>query len=284
MLIVRQLISSVLQEMITDKNFYYCMRKLFIALLFLFCIYNISAQENYEIQVYASPTMTKGSTIFELHSNFTFNGEKEIVKGVRPAHHALHETLEITHGITYNFEIGFYLFTNYLPGYGYRIVGTHIRPRITAPEKWKIPFGLSLSAELGTQQKEYAADTWSLELRPIIDKQWNKFYLSLNPVLGVQLKGIEKQSSPAFTPNIKASYSITPKVSLGTEYYGDLGTLNQFEKGPQQSHALFIVADLYVDPKWEINFGPGFGLTNATDGFVFKLLVGRRINWSKSKK
>ena len=58
------------------------------------------AQENYEIQVYGSQTQPRHSTIFELHSNFTFNGEKEIVKGVRPTHHALHETIEITHGIS----------------------------------------------------------------------------------------------------------------------------------------------------------------------------------------
>lgn len=260
------------------------MRKLIFFILVLLTVYNLSAQENYEIQVYASPTMTKGLTIFELHSNFTFNGEKEIVKGVRPTYHALHETLEITHGITDNFEIGFYLFTNYLPGYGYRIIGTHIRPRIAAPEKWKLPVGLSLSAEFGTQSKEYSADTWSLELRPIIDKQWNKFYLCLNPTLGVQLKGAEKQTAPVFAPNIKASYAVTPKISLGTEYYGDLGVFNDFERGPEQSHALFIVADLYIDPRWEFNFGPGFGLTNVTDGFVFKLLVGRRISWKKSKK
>lgn len=260
------------------------MRKLFSLLLTLLCIHNLSAQENYEIQVYASPTMTKGSTIFELHSNFTFNGEKEIVKGVRPTYHALHETVEITHGITNNFEIGFYLFTNYTDGYGYEIVGTHIRPRISAPEKWKLPVGLSLSAELGTQNKDYATDKWSLEIRPVIDKQWNKFYLAVNPVLGVQLKGIEKQTSPAFTPNIKAAYAVSSKVSLGTEYYGDLGVLNNFERGREQSHALFIIADLFIDPKWEINFGPGFGLTPATDGFIFKLLVGRRITWKQSKK
>ena len=98
-----------------------------------------SSQENYEIQVYAAPTMTRGMTIFELHSNFTFKGEQEIVKGVRPSYHAFHETVEITHGITDNFELGFYLFTNYLSGYGWQIVGTHIRPRITAPAKWNLP-------------------------------------------------------------------------------------------------------------------------------------------------
>lgn len=94
----------------------------------------LSAQENYEIQVYASPTMTKGNTIFELHSNFTFSGEKNTVDKVIPSNHSLHETVEITHGITANFEIGFYLFTNYTEPYGYKVIGSHIRPRISVPQ------------------------------------------------------------------------------------------------------------------------------------------------------
>ncbi len=252
--------------------------------LFIFCFIFpllLTAQENYEIQVYSSPTMSKGQTIFELHSNFTFNGEKDMVKGVTPSYHSLHETVEITHGITDNFELGFYLFTNYTPNHGWKIIGTHIRPRIAAPAKWNLPVGLSLSAEIGWQSKEYSVETSSLEIRPIIDKTFGKLYLSLNPVLGICLKGIDQSSAPAFAPNFKASYGVTPKVSLGAEYYGDLGPINDFEKLPEQNHAIFLVADLYLDPKWEINFGPGFGLTDATDGLVMKLLVGRRINWKK---
>jgi hypothetical protein len=76
---------------------------------------------------------------------------------------------------------------------------------------------------------------------------------------------------------------LSPKVSLGTEYYGDLGPLNQFDKLPEQNHALFLVADLFLDPKWEINFGPGFGLTDATDGFVMKLILGRVLPGAKRK-
>jgi hypothetical protein len=123
-----------------------------------------------------------------------------------------------------------------------------------------------------------------MEIRPIIDKTIGKLYMSLNPVLGVTFQGTDKPSAPAFAPNFKASYAASPKVSIGAEYYGDLGPLNQFEKLPEQNHAIFFVADLYVDPKWEINFGPGFGLTNATDGFVFKMILGRRIDWGKKKK
>jgi hypothetical protein len=258
------------------------MKKLIIIIFFCACTSSY-AQENYEIQVYASPTMTKGSTIFELHSNFTFNGEKNIVEGVRPAFHSLHETIEITHGITENFELGVYLFMNYTNPYGYRIIGTHIRPRISVPEKWKWPVGVSLSAELGIQDKKYSADTKSLEIRPVIDKQFKNFYISFNPVLGIGLKGISNDHTPSFEPNIKVSYTFN-KVALGFEYYGDMGQLNQIPELSEQGHALFLVADLYVDPKWEFNIGPGWGLTKATDGFVFKVLAGRRINWKHQGK
>lgn len=256
------------------------MRAPLIIILFFISLI-VRSQDNYEIQVYASPTMDKGNTIFELHSNFTFNGEKNIVEGVRPAYHSLHETLEITHGFTENFEMGFYLFTDYTNHYGYKLIGTHIRPRITAPGKWKWPVGVSLSTEFGYQRKEYSSDTWSIEIRPIIDKQIKNFYVAFNPTFGIGLKGVSNDHTPGFEPNIKTSYTFN-KVALGLEYYGDLGQLDQVPGFSQQSHALFVVADLYFDPKWEVNAGPGFGLTKATDGFIFKLLVGRRISWKHS--
>jgi hypothetical protein len=248
------------------------------AIILLFITLSARSQENYEIQVYGSPTMTKSNTIFELHSNFTFDGEKNIIDGVYPSNKSLHETLEITHGITENFEIGFYLFTNYTNTYGYKVIGTHIRPRISVPGKWKWPVGVSLSTEFGYQQKEYSPDTWNIEIRPIIDKQFKNFYVAFNPTFDIPLKGISDDHTPGFEPNIKISYTFN-KVALGLEYYGDMGQLNHVPDLSRQSHALFIVADLYVDPKWEVNIGPGFGLTNATDGFIFKLLVGRRIRW-----
>lgn len=254
------------------------MKKIIQIILVLFPAI-LFAQENYEIQVYSAPTQAKNSTIFELHSNYTWNGETQIVDGVRPTNHALHETIEITNGITDNFELGFYLFMNYLPGYGFRIIGTHLRPRIAAPEKWKIPFGLSLSAEIGYQSPNYSKETWSVELRPIIDKQWNKFYASFNPTFGIPLKTVEKNSTPAFAPNIKLAYTFFKNANFGIEYYGDLGPVNSFEKIPQQSHALFFAYDMLNNVKWELNAGAGFGLTPATDGFVFKIILGRRVKW-----
>ena len=254
------------------------MNRILLSAILLFPFKIIFSQENYEIQVYGSPTMTKGSTIFELHSNFTFAGEKNIVEDVNPSYHSLHETVEITHGITENFEIGFYLFTNYTDPYGYKVIGTHIRPRISVPEKWHWPAGVSLSTEFGYQRRQYSPDIWNIEIRPIVDKQWGNFYMAFNPTLGISLKSDTTIHTPGFEPNLKMSYAIN-KIALGLEYYGDIGLINDFPKISEQSHALFIVADLYIDPRWEVNFGPGLGLTNNTDAFVFKLLIGRRINW-----
>jgi hypothetical protein len=256
-------------------------RKLVIALLLF--PYLLAAQENYEIQVYASPAMTKGSTIFELHSNFTFNGQRNIVDKVIPSHHSLHETVEITHGFTENFEIGYYLFTNYTNPYGYKEIGSHIRPRISVPEKWKWPVGVSLSTELGYQRREYSADTWTMEVRPIVDKQWGNFYLAFNPTFGISLKSDSDSHTPSFEPNLKLSVTMH-KMALGVEYYGDLGMLNSIPRLSEQSHALFLVADLYLDPRWEINLGPGVGLTKYTDDLVFKILLGRRITWNNHTK
>ena len=58
------------------------------------------AQDNYEIQVYGAETLEPGSTMIELHSNFTMDGSKVPVDGTQPTNHALHETVEITQGFT----------------------------------------------------------------------------------------------------------------------------------------------------------------------------------------
>ncbi len=246
---------------------------------FIFYIGTAGAQNNYEIQVYASPTQPAGSSMFELHSNYTFSGSTQTVDGVIPSNHSLHETLEITTGITPIFETGVYLFTNYTPGYGYQVVGAHIRPRVMAPADWGLPFGLSLSVEIGYQKPAYANDTWDMEIRPIVDKQWGNFYACINPTFGISLKSEYNNAVPTFEPNVKLSYNVFKNAALGVEYYGDMGAVNQFDPGPEQNHALFLAYDLQNNEKWELNIGAGFGLTPATDPFLVKVIIGRKVKW-----
>ena len=87
------------------------------------------AQGNYEIQVYGADTIEPKSTMVELHSNYTLDGEKNMIDGVYPTNHQEHETLEITQGLTSWSEVGFYVFTSVQNGHGVQWVGDHIRPQ-----------------------------------------------------------------------------------------------------------------------------------------------------------
>ena len=100
----------------------------------LFAAAAARAQDNYEIQVYPSETVEKGHTMVELHSNFTIQGTTTSENGLQPTNHQWHETLEITHGFTDWFEVGFYLFTAVQSGYGWDYVGDNIRPRVMVPK------------------------------------------------------------------------------------------------------------------------------------------------------
>jgi len=113
-----------------------------------------------------------------------------------------------------------------------------------APDTWKLPVGLSLSTEIGFQKAAFSANTWSIEVRPIIDKQWHKWYLSFNPTVGISLKSHYNSSTPTFEPNLQVSYALFNNTGLGIECYGDLGYVNSLEKFPDQSDAIFY----YIRP------------------------------------
>jgi hypothetical protein len=249
---------------------------IFIVLLTL--CFAAQAQDNYEIQVYGAQTTDKGATMVELHSNYTFGGEEYTNDGVLPTHHIIHETIEITHGFTSWFEVGFYFFNAIGDNHRTTYVGSHIRPRVMVPESWKWPVGVSLSMEFGFQKKEYCVDDATLEIRPIVDKTIGRVYLAFNPVFDKSFHGLNKDNSYGFSPNFKGSCKITKVVAAGIEYYGAVGSVKQFDPVKQQSHQLFFVTDLSFATNWEFNAGYGIGLTGATENSIFKVILGYKLH------
>lgn len=235
------------------------------------------AQDNYEIQVYGSETVPAGKTMIETHSNFAVRGRREVEDGMLPTDHAFHETLEVTRGFTEWFETGFYVFTSARSGNGWQWVGDHIRPRVRVPEDWHWPVGLSLSGEIGYQQRKFSADTWTAEIRPIIDKQWGPWYVSFNPAFERAIHGVDSNRGFEFSPNAKLGYELSKKIAVGVEYYGAYGPVTGFDPFREQEHQVFPVIDLNLSPKWELNFGVGFGLTHASDHLLVKLILGRQF-------
>jgi hypothetical protein len=234
-------------------------------------------QGNYEVQVYGSELVPRGATMFELHSNYTANGARTIIEGALPSNHAVHETVEITHGFNEWFETGIYIFNSIQPGHGWMWVGTHLRPRFAVPERYHLPVGLSLSNEIGYQRPLFSADTWTWEMRPIIDKKFGRWYGSLNPTLDLSLHGPESGRGFIFSPNFKVSYDVTRRVAAGLEYYGAYGPLFSFDPLRDQEHMFLPAVDIDFGPNWEFNFGVGWGVTQATDRLLVKMIVGYRF-------
>jgi hypothetical protein len=242
------------------------------------------AQGNYEIQVYGAETVAPRTTMVELHSNFTADGQRRTIDGVAPTYHAEHETIEITQGVNDWSEVGFYIFTDAQSGLGAQWVGDHIRPRVRVPEKWRWPVGVSLSTEVGYQRALFSPDTWTWEIRPIVDKTTGRWYFAVNPALERTWHGPDVNLGIGFSPAAKISYDFTKEITGGFEYYADYGSITNIASLHNQQQQLFPAIDLNVSPDWEINFGVGIGPTAATDHWIVKGIVGRRFNWPRRNK
>jgi hypothetical protein len=256
------------------------MRRSALALFFFgFVIVQAKAQGNYEIQVYASDTVPPRTTMVELHSNFTSAGQKYVIDGQAPTNHAVHETVEITQGINNWSEVGFYIFTDIQSGMGWQWVGDHIRPRVRVPESWHWPVGVSISTEVGYQRAAFSNDTWTWEIRPIVDKTAGRWYFAVNPALERTWHGPDVAQGVGFSPAAKISYDFTKQITGGLEYYADYGSITNIASLHFQQQQFFPAIDLNVSPKWEINFGVGVGATASTDHWIVKGILGRRFDW-----
>ncbi len=191
------------------------LRLIQLAVLIAVAAVPLCGQGNYEIQVYGADTVAPGRTMVELHSNFTFEGFKTINQGVIPDEHQLHETVEITQGWTSWFETGLYIFTSYGPNQGYKWVGDHIRPRVRVPDSWHWPVGVSISTEIGYQRPIFSADTWTWEIRPIVDKQWKSWYVAFNPALERVVPRTERVRGRGLFSQLQGGLFVDTKIQRG---------------------------------------------------------------------
>lgn len=250
------------------------MKKIPVLLLLLIWYRPSIAQADNEIQVYASPTIQHKWTIFELHSNYTFKGHKFLTDP--KAARWQNETLEITHGVGKNFELGFYTFTAFSPQGDFQYLGNQIRPRVTVPQSWQWPVGASLSVEFGFFRPDKATPFFLQgEMRPIVDKSWGNLYMAFNPNINFVFTGPDKGAG--ITPQIKSVYTINNIYGLGFEYYTELGSFRRLLPAQRQEHLIGPAIDLYVHPLWEINTAFLFGLTDYSNQRIFKLLLGKRV-------
>ena len=145
------------------------------------------------------------------------------------------------------------------------------------------PSSVSLSTEIGYQRRVFSADTWTWEIRPIIDNADRKdetngrWYWSFNPSVDRSFHGPSVSQGVVFSPNFKVGYDITSRIAGGFEYYGSIGPVTGFDPLREQQQQLFPTIDLNLSPNWEFNLGVGVGMTQGTDHLLVKLILGYRF-------
>ena len=143
---------------------------------------------------------------------------------------------------------------------------------------WHWPLGVSISTEIGFVRPLYSADTWTWEIRPIVDKQWRSWYVAFNPALERSFHRPSVPQGVTFSPDFKVAYSVTRKLGAGLEYYGSLGPVTGFDPLYEQMQQIIPSIDYNFGLNWEFNLGVGVGATRSTDHLLVKMIIGRRFS------
>jgi hypothetical protein len=106
----------------------------------------------------------------------------------------------------------------------------------------------------------------------MLGERGDGWLIAVNPVFDWYLGGPERSATPDFNFGVKASHKVAQGVSLGAEYYGDVGSINKPPPSTQQDHRLYAAVDVDRAP-YVFNFAIGYGLTPAADKWTLKLIV-----------
>lgn len=210
------------------------------------------AQDAFEIHVYEYEPLTRGQYSLEAHLN--------LVGG-----NTTHLTMEPTFGISENFAVGWMFLNAWEPGSNPQFAGWRVLPHFYAPESWRLPVRVGFVAEFSFEKPRYEENTRRVELRPILDREFEHWQVVFNPVFERALHGPGVASGWNFEPALLLRWK-RRSFSPSLEYYGEV---------QDRVHQLFAGGDWEVAPSFLINAGLGFDLTPRGPGAILKA----RFEW-----
>jgi hypothetical protein len=225
-----------------------------------------------EIQVYNAEIAPPHTFTLQQHLNYVWSGSQtaDFDGGFAP-YHTLNGTPELAYGVTPWYEIGLYApfaldsSGTFLPG------GVKLRHLFVAPGAAERNFFYGLNIELSYQTPRFSQSPFGIELRPIAGVRDLGWEFIVNPIVDASFGSA---GSVDFAPALRLARSVAKDTMVGIEYYADFGPLGNFSPIDQQKHSVFGVIDFTV-LGLDVNLGVGFGLTDASDKIVTKLIIGR---------
>jgi hypothetical protein len=241
----------------------------------------ISARAVDEIQVYNAEIAKVGQWTFQLHLNYAFDGRKEpdFPGGLIP-HHALNGTGEWAYGITDWWEMGFYTpFAVDQNGTPYSNA-VKIRQLFVTPNAEKRDFFYGVNFELSYARPQFSETKWNMEIRPIIGWRRGDYEFIVNPIVDFSF-GQDSQNT--FAPAARFAKKLSETLSVGVEYYTDLGPLQNILPFNEQQHNIYAVVDFKVG-RFDVNAGLGYGLTPGSDRLMGKIIIGTDLTEGEPSK
>ncbi len=232
-----------------------------------------------EIQVYNAEINEPGKWSVQSHMNYAIVGRKQpdFPGGLIP-NHTLEGTPEFAYGVTPWFEFGFYL-PYAVDRDGFHSNAGKVRFLFVTPDAAKRDFWYGINFEFGYATTKFSETRWNMEVRPIIGWTFGDYELIFNPIVEA---GFGDKGDALFTPAARFAKKIGKDLSIGIEYYADLGPIGHILPVKEQGHNVFGVVDFKIADV-DVNFGIGYGLTEGSDRWLAKMILSKDLDFGEPK-
>ena len=206
----------------------------------------LGAQDPFEIHVLEYEELHAGEFMFEDHANYG----------------PLHNTYELTAGISDHFSFGVMQLSAGGPGAPLESAGWRLVPHVYVPRSWRWPVDVGFVAEFSFNKAASTPDSRSVELLTILEKHFGRIQIDLNPEFSRPLNGPNKTRGWDFGLAARLGFEASRRFTPSLEYYS--------EWGPLSTHQIFPGGDLRLTKNILWNVGIGAGVTSSTDRLVYK--------------
>ena len=226
-----------------------------------------------EIQVYLDDLTALGRFGLDVHNNYVFSGSSmPAYEGAQPPAHVYRLTPEFYYGLSETTELGLYVLSTMPAQEDPHFDGAKLRFKFIAPHDTDNGSFWGANVELGDTSRRVSEGPWNAELKGIYGYRSGRWLLAVNPNLDRRIG-----SQPwTLEVDFKAAYSVSPRLQIGLESYNELGPLSDLGHLGQQSQTLYAVVDTELGG-FDLNLGLGRGLTDASDRWIVKLILGHHF-------
>jgi hypothetical protein len=235
-----------------------------------------SAQvDPWEFEVY--PYATEGPGIFEIETDnaVVADGHEHPGAGTASGEFRSQGTwynqYEFTYGLTDRIEAAAYLQMAQVAGHGYWYAGSKYRLRGRLFDEDVLPVDLGWYFELEWHKTpQFDDDSLELEFRPILEKDFGRFTLTVNPKFEKVLLGPDHNHGVEFGYANGIYYRWMRYLSPGVEFFGGSGLLDDSDPLRMQQHYIVPVLWGRLPNGIGYSIGPGFGVTRGSDRVLVK--------------